>query len=154
MGIKPNYHEAHLIVAAVRVLTHCGQRPPTPEDVAKLLGLTPEKTNIVVHELGELGVLRLLKSPFDVRLDAVDPRPLESLPREETDPAMKQELDEFAVKNREKNQEMERMLRGGEAERRRQERVAKLEEQFKTFKPKKGELESLFGGSKEGDDDE
>src|SRR5512145_925482 len=64
MAIKPNYHEAHLIVAAVRVLSHRDQRPPTPEEVASLLGITSEKVHIVVHELGGLGVLRLLKSPF------------------------------------------------------------------------------------------
>jgi hypothetical protein len=131
----------------VRILLFKEGRPPTPEEVATLLGMSVEKVHVLVHELSEMQVLRSLRGPFTMHLDVIDPRPLEQLPRGDDEPAIKQELAEFGEKNREKKIEMDRMFRGGEAERRRKERVSKLEEQFKTFKPKRGELESLFGES-------
>jgi hypothetical protein len=147
MAVLPSYEEAHLVVAGVRILLHREGRPPTPGSVAELVGVSPEKVHVIVHQLSELAVLRVIPSPFDAHLDIIDPGPLETLPRGDRGPQMKQELADFDAKSREKQAEMERMLRGGEADRRRQERVAKLEEQFRTFKPKRGELESLFGES-------
>lgn len=153
MAVRPNYQEAHLVVAGVRVLLFREGRPPTPEEVSALLGMSVEKVHVLVHELSEMRVLRALRGPFTTHLDVVDPRPLEQLPRGDDEPAIKQELADFGEKSREKKIEMDRMFRGGEAERRRKERVSRLEEQFKTFKPKRGELESLFGQGDAGDEE-
>jgi hypothetical protein len=153
MTVRPNYQEAHLVVAGVRVLLFKEGRPPTPEEVAALLGMSVEKVHVLVHELSEMRVLRALRGPFTTHLDVIDPRPLEQLPRGDDEPAIKQELADFGEKSREKKIEMDRMFRGGEAERRRKERVSRLEEQFKTFKPKRGEFESLFGQGDAGDEE-
>lgn len=146
MKNAPNYHESHLVVAAVRILSHTEGKPPAPEEVAKMLGLTSEKVYMLARELKERDILRMLESPFDVRLDVLDPRPLESLPREHDDGAMIEELAEFKTKSREKHDEMTRMFAENEAEKRRKERVSKLEEQFKSFRPKPGQLDALFQG--------
>lgn len=151
MAFTPTYQESHLVVAAVRILEHTTGKSPDPDAIADLAGLGREKVHVLVHELANRKILRVLQTPFDVRVDVVDPKPLEELPMEDTGPGVSEELAEFSERSKEKKREMERMLRGGEAEKRRKERVAKLEEHFKSFKPKKGELESLFGGS--GSDD-
>ncbi|MCA9726573.1 MAG: hypothetical protein R3E12_11120 [Candidatus Eisenbacteria bacterium] len=152
--VLPSYEDAHLVVAGIRVLAHKESKPPTPEEVASLVGLSEEKVHVLVHELSELHVIRVVKTPFTVHLDIIDPRPLEELPRGDQGPAMQQELADFGEKSREKKAEMDRMFRGGEAERRRKDRVAKLEEQFKTFKPKRGDLENMFGSSGEADEED
>lgn len=154
MKIAPNYYESHLVVAAIRVLSHTEGRPPTPGEVATLLGLSSEKVHVLVHELGKLEIIRLMESPFDLRIDVQDPVPLEQLPRAVSDAAMTEELADFKEKSREKHDEMQRMFQGGEAERRRKERVSKLEEHFKSFRPKPGQLESLFGGAGGANEDE
>lgn len=154
MGFTPTYQESHLVVAAIRILEHTTGKSPSADEIADLTALGREKVHILVHELAKREILRVLQTPFDVRVDVIDPKPLEDLPREDTGPAVAEELADFTERSREKNREMERMLRGGEAERRRRERVAKLEENFKNFKPKKGELDSLFGPPEAGDDDE
>ena len=153
MAFTPTYQESHLVVAAVRILEHTTGKSPDPDAIADLAGLGRENVHVLVHELANRKILRVLQTPFDVRVDVVDPKPLEELPMEDTGPGVSEELAEFSERSKEKKREMERMLRGGEAEKRRKERVAKLEEHFKSFKPKKGELESLFGGS-ESDDSE
>jgi hypothetical protein len=144
MEFIPGYEESHLLVAAVRVLAHREGRSPTPDEVATFIQLAPEKVHILVHELRKRGILKALEGPFEVRLDPGDPTPLEALPRGGTGPSIQGELEEFHSQLQEKKQEMERMFRGGEADRRRKERVAKLEREFTRFKPRPGAAEGLF----------
>jgi hypothetical protein len=140
----PEYEESHLVVAAVRVLQHREGRSPTSDEVAGLLRVSPEKIHILVHELRKRGVLRALEGPFDLRLDVGDVAPLEELPKGQSGPAIASELEQFHSEQQEKKKEMERMFRGGEADKRRRERVAKLEQEFSKFKPKSGGLDALF----------
>ncbi|MEZ4651336.1 MAG: hypothetical protein R3E97_21600 [Candidatus Eisenbacteria bacterium] len=144
MGFTPTYNEE--TTSSWRPSGSWNTRPgksPDPDAIADLAGLSREKVHVLVHELANRKVLRVLQTPFDVRVDVLDPKPLEDLPMEDTGPGVSEELAEFAERSKEKKREMERMLRGGEAEKRRKERVAKLEEHFKSFKPKKGARESL-----------
>jgi hypothetical protein len=144
MSIAPGYEESHLLVAAIRVLNHRDGRSPTPEEVADLLAFSREKVYVLVHELRKLGILRALETPFEIRLDVGDPVPLEMLPRGDSGPSIAGELDEFHLREKEKKQEMERMFRGGDAEKRRKERVSRLEKEFESFKPKPGSIGGLF----------
>ena len=144
MEFIPGYEESHLLVAAVRVLTHREGRSPTPAEVAAFIQFVPEKVNILVHELRKRGILKALEGPFEMRLDPGDPALLEALPRGGSGPSIQGELEEFHSQLQEKKKEMERMFRGGEADRRRKERVAKLEQQFSKFKPKPGAADDLF----------
>ena len=144
MSLAPNYEESHLLVAAVRVLTHLEGRPPTPAEVATLLQLPPEKINVLVHQLKSRGVLYVAENPFEVHLDIEDVAPLEQLPRAGTEPEIKSELNDFAEREREKKAEVERMFRGGEVDKKRQERVKKLEDEFKNFKPRGAPPEGFF----------
>lgn len=119
--------------------------------MAGLIQFSTEKTYVLVHELRKLGVLRVLESAFELRLDVGDPVPLESLPKGATGPSIEGELAEFHSKEQEKKEEMERMFRGGEADRRRKERVARMEQEFMKFKPKRGAAGGLFKDSGEGE---
>lgn len=136
MAAGPTYEDAHLFVAAIRVFQHLEGRAPVAADVATLLRWSPEKANIVVHQLAERKVLFVTENPFESRLDVLDPAPIEKLPRAGTGPEIKGELDEFHEREKEKKLAMDRMFLGGEADKRRQERVKKLEDEFKNFKPK------------------
>ena len=154
MEFTPGYEESHLLVAAVRVLQHREGRSPTPDEVAELLRMSSEKIHILVHELRKRGVLRALEGPFELRLDVGDPAPLEALPKGQTGPAIASELEQFHSEQQEKKKEMERMFRGGEADKRRKERVAKLEQEFSKFKPKPGSIDGLFKKPKESEEAE
>ncbi|MCC7141073.1 MAG: hypothetical protein IT349_03130 [Candidatus Eisenbacteria bacterium] len=148
MAFVPNYEESHLVVAAVRLLQHRNGHLPTPEEVAGMLTFPQEKVFVLIRGLKERAILRVLESPFETRVDILDPVPLEALPRGVPEPEMKGELDEFYEREREKKAEMDRMFRGGEVDRRKQDRVKKLEEEFRKFKPKGGP-EGLFKSDEE-----
>ncbi len=138
MSSTPDYQEAHLVVAGVRVRQHLDGHPPTPEAVAQTIGVSVEKVFLVVRALRQRGVLTATETPFEMRLDVLDPTPLEQLPRDAKSSEFKGELDQFHEREREKQAEMQRMFLGGEAEKRRQDRVQKLEDEFKKFKPRGG----------------
>lgn len=144
MASLPSYEDAHLIVAAVRVLQHREGGAPTPASITDLLGLASEKVHVLVHQLRERGVLYAYENPFELRLEVKDVALLESLPHAGSEPEIKGELDEFHEREREKKAEMDRMFLGGEADKRRAARVKKLEDEFKTFKPKGGRPDGLF----------
>src|SRR5262245_8509349 len=131
MAYTPSYQEAHLVVAAIRILHHQQGSPPTPEQVASLLHLPKEKVFVLVHELRTRNILHAMESPFEIRLDVLDPKPLEALPKTDGEPEMKGELDDFFEREKEKKAEMDRMFRGGEADKRRQDRVKRMEEEFR-----------------------
>lgn len=150
MKLRPGYDDSHLVVAAIRILIHRDGRLPTPQEIADLLGVSPEKVNLLVHQLRGLAVLKALEGPFELRLDIGDIAPLETLPKDATGPSIKGELADFKTRDREKKAEMERMFREGDADRRRNDRVARLEEEFSRFRPRPGSIDGLFKPSGEG----
>ena len=95
MTAKPAYEDGHLVVGAVRVLTHRAAKPPTPEDVAHLLGIAPDFARNLVRALGEEGILRVVENPFEIRVEIGDYLKLEDLPRESDAPSIQNELDDF-----------------------------------------------------------
>lgn len=149
MKLKPGYDDSHLVVAAIRILIHKDGRLPTPQDVAALLDVSPEKVNLLAYQLRELQVLKALEGPFELRLDIGDIAPLETLPRDSTGPSIKGELADFKVREKQKKAEMERMFLEGDADRRRNDRVSKLEKEFSSFRPKPGSIDGLFKPSGE-----
>jgi hypothetical protein len=153
MEFIPGYEETHLLVAAVRVLWHRDGKSPTPDEVAEFLRLSPEKVHILVHGLRKRGILKALEGPFDLRLDPGDPAGIETLPRGESGPSIQGELAEFHTQLAEKKKEMERMFQGGEADRRRKERVARLEAEFTKFKPKRGAADLFKDSEPPADED-
>lgn len=89
------YHDAHLVVAAIRVLEHQHQAPPTLEAVCGSLSYPPEKGNRICLKLHEMGVLRLVEGGYGVRLFIQDHLKLEDLPREAGGPSLEDALEDF-----------------------------------------------------------
>lgn len=138
--------EGHLLVAAVRVLSHRHGSPPTVEAVAELLRWQPETVRMKTVLLHELGALALVDSAYEHHLEVRDHARLEELTPDADATGMDEALADFDRRKEEEQQRMERLFGEGEHERRRQERIRAMEN-------------GLFGGRKEkprnpfGDDD-
>lgn len=137
MATKPSYEDGHLIVAAVRVLCHRNPKPPTPQDLADLLGLPVEFARSLVVSLGDLGVLRVMENPFEIRVELGDHTLLENLTREADAPSIKTELDTFLERKKREVEETEKMLSLDEIEKRKKEKISKLEDEMKKMKKSK-----------------
>jgi hypothetical protein len=136
MKAKPAYEDGHLIVGAVRVLTHRAAKPPTPEDVANLLGIPPDFARNLVRALGEEGVLRIVENPFEMRVEIGDYLKLEDLPRESEVPSIQDELDDFMKRKRKEVEDTEKMLSSDEITKKKKEKLDKLEQEMKKMKGK------------------
>jgi hypothetical protein len=141
MAVRPSYEDGHLIVAAVRVLSHKATKPPTPEEIADLLGLPPDFVMNLVVSLGDEGILRVVENPFEVRAEVGDYTRLEDLPRAAEAPSIKEELDEFMKRKKKAVEETRKMLNLDEIEKKKKDKISKLEDEMKKMKGKRPPLE-------------
>ncbi len=137
MEVKVSYREGHLVVAATRVAAHRQSgRPPTEDEIAEVCGLSREWVGVLVSQLDRLGVLRLLTGPFETRVEIVDHLALEKLPHAESTTGVEDELKEFAAKKREEDEKLRQIFTGENLRKREEEKMGKLADDFRTFKPK------------------
>jgi hypothetical protein len=142
MAHKPSYEDGHLVVAAVRVLSHQSDKPPTPESIADLLGLAPDFARNLVVALGEEGILKVVETPFEMRVEVKEHSRLEDLPRESHGPSIQDELEEFAKRKKKEVEDTEKMFTIDEIEKKKKEKLSKLAEEMKKMK---GKGRSPFG---------
>jgi hypothetical protein len=136
MAHKPCYEDGHLIVAAVRVLSHNSDKPPTPEDIAGLLGMAPDFVRNLVIALGDEGILKVVENPFEIRTEVKNHNKLEELPRAAQGPSIQDELDEFVKKKRKEVEDTEKMFTADDIEKRKKAKMSKLDEEMKKMKGK------------------
>lgn len=134
----PPYEKGHLVVAALRVLAHRGGRAPREEEIAELLDLPVDLVRSLVRGLAAVGIVRVVTNPFDVRVELGDHAALESLPRESEGAKIETEVEEFHERYREKQAEMGKLFAGDEVTKRKEERVNRLDEEFKKFRKRSG----------------
>lgn len=121
-------------MAATRILTHKAAKPPTPEQIAELLGMSPDFARTLVVTLGDEGILKVVENPFEIRVEIADYTKLEDLPREADGPTMTDELDTFMQKKRDEYEATKKMLEADEIEKRQKEKMSKMEEEMKKMK--------------------
>lgn len=134
MEHAPSRSQAHVVVAAVRVLTHKLNRPPSIEEIAELLGYSNEITGHLVRVLEARAIVHTIKSPFDVRVEIHEHLKIEELPIEDTGPGLQDEVDEFHKRFQQKQEALQNLFDSGELEAKKKKRLAGLEDELKTFK--------------------
>lgn len=137
MEATPSYDQGHLVVAAVRILEHRNEKPPTMEEIGELVGISHEVIGVVARALQGRGIVKILATPFDTRVEIADYLKLEELPREQMSAAMKSEVDAFLARSRSKKKEIESLFKSGVLEKEKKEKFAGLDQQLKDFQSKK-----------------
>jgi DNA-binding transcriptional ArsR family regulator len=136
MPSNPTYEESHLLVAATRVLSYKEGRAPTIEQVSGLIDESPEVARVHLKWLSERGIVRLIQTPFESRVELANHLGLEELPREKSGPQMEEEVDEFRQKFRSRQEKIGQLFSTDEIARRDAERKKKLDEELRKFKPR------------------
>lgn len=137
MEFTPSRAQGHLIVAAIRVLQHLRNRPPTPEEIADLLKISREVVLHILRGLESRRAVRFLQSPFEVRVDIVDHEVLDALPLDATGPDMGREIEDFHKKTEDRQRKIEKMMREADPGERMREKTSKMEEEFRRFRNRK-----------------
>ena len=95
MKNKSIYEQGHLFVAAMRVLEHLNNAPPSLDHIAAHLRFSPEQTGLISRRLVEAGIIDEVEGAFGRRWRISDHLRLEILPREAKSTQLDDELKKF-----------------------------------------------------------
>lgn len=133
----PTYDEGHLFVAAIRVIRHRENRPPTVKEIADLLGYATEVGFLLARGLEKKGVLCLVSNPFDTHVELNDHTALEELSRSDEGPDFDAELDEFHKKKQKEQEDLNSFFASGGESEEKKNKMNSLEEDFRKFRQQK-----------------
>ena len=128
--IMDPYTEAHLFVAAIRVLQHQGGCPPKIEDVCTMLSFSVELGHTVCRRLAKRGILETFEDPFSIKLAVANHLEIENLPKKVTEEnSLARELEKFQSERKSAEQKVAAMQ--AEMAKKRQDLFADIEAKFK-----------------------
>ncbi|UCE02300.1 MAG: hypothetical protein JSW67_13780 [Candidatus Latescibacterota bacterium] len=130
----PSRSQAHLLVAAIRVLEHQLQRPPSVAEIGEMLQFSKEYTGHLVRALEPHGIVHAITGPFEQRVEIRDHTKIEELPAEEQGPGFKDEVDEFHRQFEEKQKKLQNLFDTDELQQRQRKRFQGLDEELRQFK--------------------
>jgi len=124
------YSEAHLFVAAIRVLQHQKKNPPSLEDVCSMIGSSTESGYALCRTLKKAGIIEALEDPYSVKLFVSNHLELETLPREEKgENSLAKELEKFKQEKSSKEKKFADMQ--AELEKKNKDKLSEIEAKFK-----------------------
>lgn len=126
------YKKAHLVVAAIRVLSHTKSRAPSVEDLCQCLYASSEQVHMVIRRLETQGVVASVDGVDGVRLFVKDHLAIEHISDDTPKSGMADELEQFRKEQRERDKKIEAMKKS-EADRKK-----KLFEQLEEGLKKQG----------------
>lgn len=95
MKIPDFYTTAHLVVAAIRVLTHQKSIPPSIEAACDMLGISREKGHHIVRRLADMGIVEIVSGAYGTKLFIKDHLAVEEISRDESDTRLDEEVKKF-----------------------------------------------------------
>ena len=125
------YNEAHVFVAAVRVVQHNSKSAAVIDEVCKLLDISTEAGLSVCRRLEKHGIVKIMEDPFSLRVSVDDHQAIEHLPKEqEKEDALARELEAFKAKKQDMDKKVETIQ--AELARKRQSMFSDIEKKLKT----------------------
>jgi DNA-binding Lrp family transcriptional regulator len=101
------YDEAHLVVSAIRVLTHQQTTPPSVEKIGEALGYSREKAGRLCRKLEELEIIEVIEGAYGPRLFVRNHPALETISRDQETDALQDELKKFQASRSQISQKVE-----------------------------------------------
>lgn len=124
------YTEAHLFVAAIRVLQHLNGSPPRIEDVGGMLRISVESAHTTCRNLKKLGIVETFEDPFAVKLAVANHLEIEKIPRQAAqENTLAKELEKFQAGKKDLDQKI--AVIQAEMAKKRKEMFAGLDAMFK-----------------------
>lgn len=137
MSQLPSQADGHLIVAAIRILEHRENHPPTEQEIAALLRWHEDRTRVIARELEDFGVVSAIRSPFEVRYKLQKPDRVAELPATSTvSDDFAREIEAFDERALAEQERIEKML-GADQPPPAPPAKSALEDEFGEFKTRK-----------------
>ncbi len=123
------YDKAHLVAAAIRVLTHTQKTAPTLSSISDLLGISQEEIAWIVHVLSTHDIVTGVTAGSITRYFLADVSKIESLPKQSTETQLDQELAKFKNARQEMESKAQTIL--AEQAEKQKSRFAEIEKKLK-----------------------
>ncbi len=124
------YNEAHLFVAAIRLLHHQKKSPPSVEDVCKVLNFSTELGHSISRNLNRLKIIDIFEDPFSTKLAVTNHLAIENISRHKTEEnSLAQELEKFQAEKMTKDKKFEAIQ--AEIDEKKKKKFADIEATFK-----------------------
>lgn len=95
------YTEAHLFVAAIRLLQYQKQTPPSIEDICATLDVSVEGALAVCRNLQKYSIVTISEDPFSIKLGVDNHLEIEKLPKNQKDgDSLSKDLEKFLAKKK------------------------------------------------------
>ena len=89
------YSNAHLVVAAIRMLEHQNHTPPSIHEICRALSFSLEQGNFICNRLQEMGIVELVEGAYGIRLFIRDHLKLEEIPKDDKAATLEEDLKKF-----------------------------------------------------------
>ena len=126
---KGFYSDAHLVVAAIRILEHRNSASPSIDEVCRTISFSLEQGNFVCRKLNEINIIDIVEGAFGTKLFIKDHLLLEEIPKGATEDNLEKELKKFHESKKDYTQEIK--LFQTEQKKKKKNLFAELEKKFK-----------------------
>lgn len=111
------YKEAHLIVAAIRILEYRNEAPPCLEDVAGMLSISAEEAARLCRRLGSMGIIETVEKSGETRLFIADHLRIEDIEDKPGQSSISAELEKFRRQKQNDRKTIDELKSGQEQKR-------------------------------------
>ena len=101
------YFDAHLVVAAIRVLTRQNSTPPSIDEVCRAISFSLEQGNFVCKKLNSMEIIDVVEGAFGTRLFIKDHLKLEEIPKGKKEDKLEEALQKFRDSKKDFTQKIE-----------------------------------------------
>jgi len=129
MKDKDLYSNAHLIIAATRVLEHQDSAPPSINAVCQTLSFSLEQGLFICRKLEEMGIIDMVEGAHGIRVFIKNHTKTEEIPRDTKESKFEDELKKFKDIQKEKTQKIESFQ--AKQEKKQKDLFAELEKKMK-----------------------
>jgi hypothetical protein len=123
------YSDAHLVVAAIRILEHRNSAPPSIDEACRTISFSLEQGNFVCRKLNEMNIINVVEGAFGTKLFIKNHLLLEDIPKGATEDNLEKELKKFQESKKDYTQKIK--LFQSEQEKKRKDLFAELEKKLK-----------------------
>lgn len=89
------YSNAHLVVAAIRILTHKNSTPPSIDQVCRTISFSLEQGNFICKKLKKIGIIEVVEGAFGNRLFIKNHIKIEEIPKGKKEDKLEEALKKF-----------------------------------------------------------
>ena len=130
MDKKDLYDNCHLLVAAIRVLSHQNKFPPSVDSLGTALSFSLEECHYLCRKLEKMGVIDIVEGAFGTKLFIKNHMELESIPLDEKDTKLKDDIEKFITTKKDYTKEIESIK--AEKEKKKKNLFAEIDEKLKS----------------------